>query len=377
MDINDNHKRNHGLAAHHIAVSASIICTVVFKFVQIRYFTAAWRYFFAPSEQETKAGADMSPVQALMNALNSNLGNGTIAGMAIALVAGGPGAAFWILVMGLLLMAVRFAEVFLSLIMAPSFCRNQSRRPYALFVSCSRRYNISILIWFSFFSIFWLGANGVQVNAIALSFKRAFGLPAYIMGASICGMCYLCSDWRCTTYFKRIAKDSAVSRLVFFVYRHLVILIVKWAAIIPALKFIVSSAFSPLALAGGALGFTVQQALRTGITSIAFASEAGLEQQLSCLVQQTANHPSKMLSYPCSVHFLTTMMAFTLTLCIVATGVWNNGLTSTPLTMSAFSTVFGSTWQLDCHVSGVDLRSWRHCCLCLCRARSLDIFDQR
>ena len=36
------------------------------------------------------------------------------------------------------------------------------------------------------------------------------------------------------------------------------------------------------------------------------------------------------------------MMAFTLTVCIVATGVWNNGLTSTPLTMSAFSTVFGT-----------------------------------
>ena len=113
-DHNRYSRHSHGWPLIVAAVGVSILCTVAFKFVQIRYFVAAWRCFFSPSEQKKDAAADMSPAQALINALNSNLGNGTIAGMAIAVATGGPGAAFWILVVGLLLMSLRFAEVFLS-----------------------------------------------------------------------------------------------------------------------------------------------------------------------------------------------------------------------------------------------------------------------
>ena len=97
------------------AVGVSVLCTLVFRFIQVGYFASAWRFFFSPAEQQKTAKADMSPAQALINALNSNLGNGTIAGIATALYSGGPGAIFWLLIIGFFLMAVRFAEVFLSI----------------------------------------------------------------------------------------------------------------------------------------------------------------------------------------------------------------------------------------------------------------------
>lgn len=325
-----------------VAVSASILCTVAFKFVQIRYFASAWRYFFAPSEQTKTAGADMSAAQALMNALNSNLGNGTIAGMAVALVAGGPGAAFWILVMGLLLMAVRFAEVFLSLHFgAQASASTKVGGPMLYLSKVPGKAILPYLYACAVFLYILVGANGMQVNAIALSFQSALGFPTYFIGALFAA---------CVVYVVLGGADrilNASQKIVpikvgVFCLSIIAILIIKWQAIIPALKLIITSALSPAAVAGGALGFTIQQAIQTGITKIAFASEAGLGTAAIMFGATNSKTPVKDAILSMLSAFLTTIMAFTLTLSIVATGVWNNGLTSTPLTMSAFASVFGS-----------------------------------
>src|SRR5690348_13635021 len=88
-------------------VTVGVICTLAFRAIQVRYFMRAWRYAFA-SDTAQKQG-EMSPAQAFIGTLNSNLGNGSIAGMATAIYSGGPGAAFWVVIIGLILMSVRFA----------------------------------------------------------------------------------------------------------------------------------------------------------------------------------------------------------------------------------------------------------------------------
>jgi AGCS family alanine or glycine:cation symporter len=325
-----------------VAVSASILCTLVFKFIQFRYFTAAWRYFLTPSETEKTACADMSPAQALINALNSNLGNGTIAGMAVALVAGGPGAAFWLLVMGLLLMAVRFAEVFLSLYYGKEACAGSKVGGPMFYLS--HVFGGSILPYLYAFSVFLyilVGANGMQVNSIALCFEKTLGIPTYIMGI-LFAACIIYVVMGGANRILKASEKIVPVKVGLFCLSTLAILIVKWASIIPALKLIVTSAFTPLSVAGGLLGYTVQQALATGITKIAFASEAGLGTTAIMYGATSSKSPVKDAIMSMLSAFLTTVLAFTLCLCIVATGAWDNGLTSTPLTMSAFATVFGT-----------------------------------
>ena len=325
-----------------VAVLAGILCTFAFKFVQFRHFINAWRYFLNPSSTEQTACADMSPTQALINALNSNLGNGTIAGMAVALATGGPGAAFWLLVMGLLLMAVRFAEVFLSLYYGREACA-ESKIGGPMFY-LSHVFGGSILPYLYAFSVFLyilVGANGMQVNAIALSFETTLGMPTYFIGILFA----LCIIYVVTGGAQRILKASekiVPVKVGLFILSTLTILIVKWAAIIPALKLIATSAFTPLSVAGGLIGFTVQQALATGITRVAFASEAGLGTTAIMYGATSSKAPVKDAIMSMLSAFLTTILAFTLCLCIVVTGVWDNGLTSTPLTMSAFATIFGT-----------------------------------
>ena len=96
-------------------VSGILVATVALSFVQFRYFFKAWKLVFSPTKAEAGvAKEDMTPFQAFMNALSASVGNGSIAGIATAIYAGGPGVAFWIVVLGFLGMSLRYAEVYLS-----------------------------------------------------------------------------------------------------------------------------------------------------------------------------------------------------------------------------------------------------------------------
>src|SRR6186713_105463 len=92
----------------------AIVITVGLRFIQFRYFGTMWKSLLKPPATKSSDRAEMSSLSAFLNALSASLGNGSIAGMATALVAGGPGAAFWVFVLGLLSMSFRFCEVYLS-----------------------------------------------------------------------------------------------------------------------------------------------------------------------------------------------------------------------------------------------------------------------
>src|SRR5580704_8158554 len=82
----------------------SIIVTIYLGFFQFRYFFRAWSYIFAP--EKTSGQAIMSPFQAFLGALSVSVGNGSLAGMATAIYSGGPGAALWVFILGLLSMSL-------------------------------------------------------------------------------------------------------------------------------------------------------------------------------------------------------------------------------------------------------------------------------
>ena len=99
-------------------ILVSFFYTIILRGVQFRYFFTALKATVCPTKKKNQQEGDISPFQAFINTINSNLGNAIIAGVATAIYAGGPGAAFWFVVFGLILMAVRFVEVYLSTLYA-------------------------------------------------------------------------------------------------------------------------------------------------------------------------------------------------------------------------------------------------------------------
>lgn len=329
-------------------LGVGVVCTIACKFVQLRYFFSSWKFALFPDKTETTTSksADMSPLQAFMNALSSNLGNGSIGGVAVAIYAGGPGAAVWIVLIGLLLMAVRFAEVYLSARgsgKASSAMGLGGPMLYLQEVVCGKylayAYAASTLL-FGF-----LGGCAVQTNTIQLSMQQALGITSSTVLYASAVIMSLFVLYIVSGGAKRIVKVSTAIvpiKVVVFFISALIVLCYHYAALIPAIRFMIIAAFSPQSFVGGVLGFTIQQAMRSGMLKVIFATESGLGTAPILFGGAASKAPVKDGIMSMLSTFISTLVCFSVALMIVASGMWDSGLTSTALTVATFNTVFGT-----------------------------------
>ena len=329
-----------------VVLGVSVILTFALRFIQLRYFTYAWKQILCPEQaDECKTSSTaMTPMQAFINTLSSNLGNGSLGGVAVGIYAGGPGAAFWLVVCGLLLMAVRFAEAFLSMHVAQTAPASSKQNIGGPMLYVKQVVGGTYLAWIYgaiclFFGFF--AGNGAQTNTISLSLKDTFGLAPWVTAIIVTLFtCYIIFGGS-----ERIVQASMkivpVKVIVFF-GTTLIVLAYHWANLVPALTLIFKSALTPTAAAGGVLGFTVQQAIREGMMRATFASETGLGTAGILFGSTGSKHAMKDAILAMLSTFISTVVCFIVALCIVVSGVWSSGLTSTSLTIAAFQTVFGS-----------------------------------
>lgn len=319
----------------------SIVCTFVIQWAQVRYFFTAWQIALMPSDQKKDAKADMTPLQAFINTLSSNLGNGSIAGVATALCLGGPGAPVWILIVGFFLMAVRFVEIYLSLY----FSMDKNKK--STFGGPMRYlHDVPFGSYLAYiYALFGLSyglliGNAAQTNSIALSLHKTWHIDPLITAV----LFTLFVAYVMVGGAQRITKmNEAIVpvKVVVFFAASIALLGYHYAAIIPALVFMSKAAFSGTAIFGGFAGFTVIQAMRFGVSRVTFATESGVGTAAILFGSTGSKEPVKDAILGMLSTFISSLVCFLIGLCIVASGVWDNGLTSTPLTISAFETVFG------------------------------------
>ena len=329
-------------------IAASVICTVIFRGVQFRYFIRSWSTAFTAGTGDKKAQAgDMTPVQAFINTLSANLGNGTFAGMATAVHSGGPGAAIWAVLIGVVLMAVRFAEVYTSTEYGKNASRKISLGGPMLYLKAVPFGSVLSYVYGVFCLLFGLMiGNAMQANSVSLSLQKTLGDLGYPVNPLVIAVILLgFVSYVVLGGASRIIKISdgivPVKVLVFFT-TSFIVLAYHYDKIVPALSLMVTCAFNPTAVMGGLLGFTVQQAIHYGAQRSIMASEAGLG-TAAVLFGFTGSKDSfqsalmGMLSA-----FISTAVCFLVALCIVVSGVFSSGLTSAPLIIAAYTTVFGA-----------------------------------
>lgn len=322
----------------------SVICTIALYGIQFRYFFYAWKQIFCPRKsagaQEGKA--DMTPLQAFINTLSANVGNATLSGPAAALYSGGPGALLWMVIIGMLLMSVRFAEVYLSVYFGSKEHASSTLGGPMLYLQkviagrfLSYAYAVVLLV----FGL--LIGNSLQAHSISYSLHKTWSVPLVVTAVVLLGfIVYVALGGA-----ERISKMSekiVPLKVGVFIVSTLVVLIYHYASILSALGLIVKSAFTPTALVGGAIGFSVQQAIRYGIGRSIMATESGLGSAAIMFGSTGSILPMRDAMMSMISTFISTMVCFVVGLCIVASGVWSSGLTSTPLVIDAFNTVFGA-----------------------------------
>ena len=322
-------------------VAMSIVCTVLLKGVQLRLFGKAWR-MISSGTQEGNAARDMTPLQAFINTLSTNLGNGSIAGMATAVYAGGPGSAFWVVIFGILMMAIRFAEVYISTVYGQQAAKSTVLGGPMLYLQDVPRGKM-LAFWYAFFCFLngLIIGNMVQSNSIRLSLVSSFGWSA--SSVALCLAVFVLYI-ACGGSQRIIAASDRIVplKVLIFVFATCALLIYHHAALLDALYLVLTSAFGYGSFKGGLLGFTMQQAIQFGMARSILATESGLGSAAILFGFTGSKDPLGSGLMGMMSTFISTGVCFIVALCIVVSGVWNSGLTSTALTVAAFSTVFGS-----------------------------------
>lgn len=334
-----------------LLVFAGLFFSIKLKFPQITKLGLSVKNtlgsVFKKDDAPKKEG-EVSSFQALATAVAAQLGTGSVGGVASAIMAGGPGAVFWMWISGLLGMSTIFAEA----ILAQVFRQNKDGEIYggpAYYISQgikNKRFAKILSIFFAVFLILALGfaGNMVQSNSIALSMQEGFGInPAYtgIALAILVSMIVMGGVQR----ISKIAEMVVPIMAFVFILSGLVILVMFRQNIIPVFKTIFQSAFSTSAVFGGAVGISVQTAIKMGLARGLFANEAGMGSTPHAHAVANVDKPADQgLSAIFGV--LTGIIICTVTaLIILLTDAhiysYANGLDSVAVTQKGFEIAFG------------------------------------
>lgn len=321
-------------------VAVSIICTIAFSFIQFRSFFKAWRVILFPDKKVTDG--DMTPLQAFINTLSTNLGNGSIVGAATAVVMGGPGAGIWVLFFGVILMAVRFAEVYASTLYGAKAPKGTTLGGPMLYLKEVAGGKFLSLLYAACCFVFGLiVGNAMQTHSISYSLLSTWGVNTYVSAVGIAlFICYVVFGGA-----KRIVTISdylVPVKVVIFFGASLIIIGYHFGALIPALQLMIKSAIRPDAVAGGLVGFTVMQAMTYGLNLSVTATESGLGTAAILFGYTGSTDPMQSGLMGMISTFVSSLVCFLVVLCIVMSGVWDSGLQSAALTIASYNTVFGA-----------------------------------
>lgn len=324
-------------------LATGFIMTIALSFVQFRYFFTSWKLVLFPQNSKAlQAEGELTPFQAFINALSASVGNGSLAGMAVAITTGGPGAAFWVFVLGFLTLPIRYAEVYASsAFVTKSDHGGINGGPMAYLSRVPGGKFLPALYAFFCLGLTFVTGNAAQCNSVGLSIKKMSGIGEFYIGiAFFVFLLYVMLGG--ASRIIKVADMIVPIKVALFFFSSFTILAYYYASIWPALVLIVKSALVPKSVGGAIAGISIQTALSAGVSRVLNATEVGLG-TAGVLFGATRNMDPvrngimSMVSAFISNYFV----CFVLFLCFIVTGTWNSGAQSTEMTIAAFSNVFG------------------------------------
>ena len=299
--------------------------------VQVRRFAEAWKVAFV-RRGSGETGA-LTPFQAFMTALGASIGTGNIAGVATAIVSGGPGALFWIWVYGFVAMAIKFGEATLgvsfreprgnTVLSGPMYYLRDGLKSPALAWTFALVAAVAALTTTPF----------TQPNSIALVVNSVFGIPKVAIGIVVAVMTWLVIIGGIKS-IGRAAEKLSPLKVGLYLAGGLIVILFN-AARIPGVLALV---FREALTTQSALGFGLFVAMRYGIARGIYANEAGYgtaavaygTAQSTQPVQQGLNAIIEVFT----VSFVTSSIS---ALTILLTGVAGSGVTSSAAVAAAFN----------------------------------------
>ncbi len=303
-----------------------IFITLRLGFIQIRQFKHGLRVVSGYYDDPNDVG-DVNHYQALSTALSATVGIGNIAGVAIAIHYGGPGAIFWMWITAALGMAVKYSECTLAVHYRNTNPDGSVSGGPMYYIEKGLGPNwkwLAILFAISAVVCSFLTGNAVQANTVADTVQTTFFIPTWVTGlitAAIVAFVILGGIKRIGSVTARLTPLMAV----LYVFGALVILFLNYDQILPSFGLIFTSAFNPVAGAYGVGSGAIITTMVWGIKRGLFSNEAGQGSAPIAHAAARTDEPVREGVVALLEPFIDTLMICTMTgLVIIITGVWDD-----------------------------------------------------
>ncbi len=274
--------------------------------------------------KDPEAEGEVSQFGALTTALAATIGTGNIIGVGTAIALGGPGAVLWCWLTGVFGIATKYSE---SLISVKYRVKTRDGRMlggamYALERGLHMRWLGLLFAVFGGLASFGIGC-ATQVNAIASVCKENLGIPGWIVGVVAAVLVSLVIFGGIKS-IANVCEKLVPFMAFFYVLGCLIILVINYDYLIPALQTIVVLAFKPGAAAGGLIGGGIMQALHFGVARGLFSNESGMgSAPIAAAAAQTRN-PVRQALVSSTGTFWDTVVVCAMTGLVLVTSIMKN-----------------------------------------------------
>lgn len=328
-----------------------ILYAIRTKFFQFRKFGYILKNtageMFKKGGGATGESGTLTPLQAVSSALAGCVGTGNIAGVATAMVVGGPGAVFWMWIISLLGMLTKCVEVTLA-----QYYRVKGKDGvyyggpmYYIERGMGKKWKPLAIIFAITIVLGGLGtAAFVQPFTMSSAINNVFGVPNWIttvVAAAICGVVLIGGVKGVGKFCEKVTPAMCL----LYIVGALGVILLNIRNVPAAFATIFQYAFAPLPAVGGLAGSTIALTMRQGAARGTFSNEAGCGSSPITHATAITEHPFKEGMYGSFEVFIDTLVVCTMTsLAILCSGadIWQSGLKAEALTMSAFASTYGA-----------------------------------
>lgn len=300
-----------------LLVGTGVFLTVRLFGLQFSMLPYALKQSFMMHRKSASGEGDISHFAALMTALSATIGTGNIAGVATAVVAGGPGAIFWMWLTAIFGMATKYGEAVLAVKYRVKDSKGQMSGGPMYYIERGMRVKWLAMAFatFAVLASFGIGSS-VQSNSVADAMHTSFGVAGWKTGLVLTvftGLVILGG-------IKSIARVSSIIvpfMATFYVLGGIAIILLNLDLLVAALQLIFTDAFTGQAAAGGALGTVIRYGVARGV----FSNEAGLGSAPIAAAAARTDHPVRQALVSMTGTFIDTIIVCSITGVVLVMGM--------------------------------------------------------
>lgn len=320
----------------------AILLTLRFGFLQFRAFPRFFQLVTGGVKERHKYDAQkIGPFQAMFTAMAGTIGMGNVVGPSIAILTGGPGALFWLLVYIFFGSMTKLAEVVLAM-------HTRERLPDGHIVGGPMEYLKKVHpflgYWYmSFVAFLFVVWSGLQSNTLGQIFEMD-GIPSWMVGVGLGALVYLVVKGGIHR-IGAVASSLVPIMFVLYVTFALLILFKDVTALGNAIRLVLANILTPAAPFGMFLGASVMTAMKCGVYRSIHITEAGLGSSSIAHAMSDSNNPLDQGILAMFSMAADATLATLSGLIVLVTGIWTQGVFRSTLVYEAFkvsSSSFGA-----------------------------------